>query len=243
MLIEWLLLGLVVLLAGIVRGCTGFGFSALVVAAATLFYAPSMIVPMVIMLEIIASIQMALATWRDADWPLLAFLLPGTIITTPLGVQLLVVLPADDVRLVIAVLIFCLSLLLASGWRFRGRGGPVSYGSVGLFAGLCNGAAAVGGLPVATFLTSTDISMRRLRATMVVFLFAIDIAFLASAAHHGLYNKALLTRIAAMSLPMLVGIYLGSHLFRWLDERHLRKAVIGLLMLLSVLGAAKSLTG
>ena len=47
---EALLLGVIVFLAGIVRGCIGFGFSALVVASATQFIEPSLVVPLVVLL-------------------------------------------------------------------------------------------------------------------------------------------------------------------------------------------------
>ncbi|GGK83283.1 sulfite exporter TauE/SafE family protein [Amphritea balenae] len=234
--IEWLLLGLVVMVAGLVRGCIGFGFSSLVVVSATLFLEPVLVVPMLAMLEIVASAQMIIHSWRDTAWSVLWPLLGGTLIATPVGVMLLVILEPDIVRLLISVMVLILSLLLFSGWQYKGSSGVKTLAVLGMGSGICNGTAAVGGLPVAVFLTATNIEIRTLRATLVMFFLATDIILLMSSAGHGLVNKALLLQSLVMVLPMLCGIFIGSHLFERLPEQLLRRCVIGMLMLLSITG-------
>lgn len=51
--------------AGVVRGFSGFGFSALTVAGISLVMSPSTIVPAVLMLEILASLSVWRAAIRD----------------------------------------------------------------------------------------------------------------------------------------------------------------------------------
>ena len=53
--------------AGIVRGFSGFGFSALTVAGISLFMAPAAVVPAVLVLEILASISVWRSAVRDLD--------------------------------------------------------------------------------------------------------------------------------------------------------------------------------
>jgi len=240
---QWLLLGFIVALAGVVRGCIGFGFSALVVASAALFIPPATIVPMVAILEIVASVHMAFSTWRQAAFRPLLYLLAGTAIATPLGVYALVLLSAADIRLLLSGLIFILSLLLLSGWQYRGVVTKSSYLSMGLFAGICNGASAVGGLPVATFLASVRLSMTQLRATLVLFFFAADLILILSATAHGLLQQSLVIYSVMMVLPMALGIQLGTVLFHKLNEKTLRLAVIALLLLLSLTGLVRGLLG
>ncbi|MGB1239649.1 MAG: sulfite exporter TauE/SafE family protein [Pseudomonadales bacterium] len=239
MLFDWVLLGVIVAFAGVVRGCIGFGFSALVVASGALFMPPAVVVPLVAILEIVASVHMAFSTWRDAAIKPLLLLLAGAAVATPIGVLALVYLPADDIRLLLSALIFALSLLLLSGWQYKGRVAPASYTVMGLFSGLCNGAAAVGGLPVATFLASVRLSMRELRATLVLFFFAADIIFILSASGHAIYTQSLVVLSAAMVVPMALGIHFGSALFHKLNEKTLRRSVIGLLLMLSVIGLVR----
>lgn len=233
---EWILLSIVVFLAGIVRGCIGFGFSALVVVSATLFLEPVLVVPMLAFLEIAASLQMLLGSWRDTAFRVLLPLLAGTAVATPLGVMLLVVLEPDIVRLMISSMVLMLSLMLYRGWQYQGSQGPAVLSILGLGSGICNGTAAVGGLPVAVFLTASNIDIRTLRATLVMFFLATDIILLLSSAGHGIFSLSLLSQSAAMLLPMFIGIWLGSRLFKRLSEEILRRCVISLLMTLSLTG-------
>ena len=238
--IEWLFLTIIITAAGVVRGCIGFGFSALVVASSTLFIDPTIVVPMLAILEIIASIHMTITTWRDVERKILLYLMIGATIATPLGVYLLVILPADSIRLLLSLMILILSGLLASGWQYRGGRGPVTFLSLGLLSGACNGAAAVGGLPVATFLTSMKLSVASMRATLVLFFFGTDIVFILSASGHGLFTQSLLIMSALMIIPMTLGVHLGGKLFTIIPEERLRKWVIGLLMLLSIIGITRA---
>lgn len=239
--IDWLLLSAIILLAGIVRGCIGFGFSALVVASGMLLVPPAILVALVAVLEIVASIHMAFSTWRQAALKPLFYLLIGTTITTPFGVMALVLLPTADIRLLLNSIILCLSLLLMSGWQYRGKVSPLCYILLGLVSGVCNGAAAVGGLPVATFLASIKLSIQSLRATLVLFFFFAGIIFILSASGHGIYSHSLLILCAVMALPMSLGVYIGSLLFEKFNDKVLRKAVVLLLLAISLIGLMREL--
>jgi uncharacterized membrane protein YfcA len=241
--IEWLFLTIIISLAGVIRGCIGFGFSALVIASSTLFLDPTIVVPMMAVLEIIASIHMAITTWRDAERKILIYLLVGATIATPLGVYALVILPADSIRLLLSLMILILSGLLACGWQYRGRRGPGTFFFLGLLSGVCNGAAAVGGLPVATFLTAMKLNMASFRATLVLFFFGIDIVFILSASGHGLYTQSLIIMSVLMIIPMTLGVHLGGKLFTIVPEERLKTGVIGLLILLSLIGLTRAAIG
>jgi len=236
---EGLLLGAIVFFAGMVRGCIGFGFSSLVVSSASLFISPILIVPMLAMLEIVASVHMAFSVWRDAAYRPLIYMLIGTAIATPMGIYLLVMLPADMIRLLVSVMILLLSVMLLSGWQYKGKTGAFEYSFLGIISGVCNGAAAVGGLPVAAFLTAANLSIRTLRATLVLFFLATDIILLLTASGHGLLSEQLLIQSAVMILPMAIGIHCGSLMFSRISEQHLRTGVISLLILLSVVGITR----
>lgn len=238
---AWVGLGIIIFIAGIVRGCIGFGFSALVVASATLFMPPATIVPMMILLEIVASLHMAISTWRDTAWRPLSYLILGTAFTTPLGVYALLVLPEEQIKLLIATLILGLSLLLISGWHYPKPVGLKTFTMLGFFSGFCNGAAAVGGLPVATFLTAIKRPVRQLRATMVMFFLATEVIFLVSASQSDLFNYTLLINSLMMTAPMAAGIFIGTKLFHHLNEAVLRRSVILLLAVLSIVGVIRAL--
>jgi uncharacterized membrane protein YfcA len=103
--LTFLLSSLVVLLAGVVRGLTGFGFSALCVSSLSVFMPPSQVVPALFVLEIAASISLLKTSWPDVHWPWLRVLAWGNLLFIPLGVLTQQSLPDNMLRLLIAVVI------------------------------------------------------------------------------------------------------------------------------------------
>lgn len=239
-LTETALLGLCVFMAGIVRGCVGFGFSALVVASGSLFIHPALIVPMLVLLELAASLHMLKGVWREVAWKLLLFMSLGVLVTTPVGIYILSVAPEQVLRLVLSLSILATALTLASGYAYHGPlSRPVLFG-VGSISGLFNGMAGIGGMPVAIFLASARLSVGRIRATMVIFLFITEIVFLFSGIIGGVYSEAIFTSFGAALLPMVVGIVIGAKLYHRLDEAVLRRVILAVLVLLAVVGVVRA---
>lgn len=238
---ETALLGLCIFFAGVVRGCVGFGFSALVVASASLFIHPALIIPMLILLELAASLHMLRGVWHEVAWKLLLTMALGVLVTTPVGVYILSIAPEPLLRLLLSLSILVLALLLASGYVYHGPlSRPVLVG-VGSISGLFNGVAGIGGMPVAIFLAAANLSVARIRATMVVFLFTIGIVFVGSGIVGGIYSGPIVTSFGVALLPMALGIALGTRLYHRLDDRVLRRVVLWVLVLLAVVGVVRAL--
>ena len=66
-----------VLVAGFVRGYSGFGFSAMVIAASSLVTNPLNFVAVVVILETVMSVQAARGAGPNVDWPRVRWLLAG----------------------------------------------------------------------------------------------------------------------------------------------------------------------
>ena len=66
-LLELIFLVFVILLASIVRGFSGFGFSASSVSLLALVLPPKEIVPIILILEIIASFYMIPSIWKKIN--------------------------------------------------------------------------------------------------------------------------------------------------------------------------------
>ena len=63
-----------ILLAAVIRGYSGFGFSALTVTSLSLILPPAEVVPTAFLLEIAASMFMLPMVWRSIDWQILIWL-------------------------------------------------------------------------------------------------------------------------------------------------------------------------
>jgi uncharacterized membrane protein YfcA len=225
--------------AAFIRGYSGFGFSALVVSASALVTSPLYFVPVVMLLEVAATIGQAPAAWPNANKRLLGLMLLGACIMMPLSVWGLASLDVDVLRMVISLWVLAMCALLLNGWSIRRQVGAPGYVAAGLVSGLANG-AAVGGLPVALFLAAQNIPAIVFRATLIFYLCAIDLVALPMLGFNGLITRN--TWIAALiSLPLLgLGVWLGGRRFISASPENFRRMAISLLAFLAVLGLLKS---
>lgn len=230
----------VVLLAGTVRGFAGFGFSALTVAGMSLFFPPAQVVPVAFVLEVLASVSMLRSVWPDIHWGWLKPLLLGNAIAIPFGVWMLAVVPEAPLRAVVSLTILCASVLLLIGFKPKWPDtAPLRFGT-GLISGVLNGLAAIGGMAVAVMLFATTISGAAARATLVALFFATDLYSLAWAGGNGLLGATLLTWVAWLVVPMLVGISFGSRHFLKVDEAEFRRGVLRVLAGIAALGLVRA---
>ncbi len=232
-----------VFLAGIIRGAIGFAFSALVIATTSLFVSPALVVPLLILLEIAASSHMLFGVWKDTLWNTTIYMSLGALIATPLGVYILSIAPEDILRLIIANIIFVMTMLFLRGFVYRGKLTNPLLVMVGCLSGVLNGMAGVGGLFVAVFLASLSLPIRSVRATLVVFFLAAEIIFLVSASAADIYNARIFNTFLVACIPMILGIILGTKLFHYLDEKKLRRLVLFMLIGLSILGLGRAIYG
>ena len=223
-----------------VRGYSGFGFAALLVSSAALVTNPLHFVPVVILADILMTIQQLPGIWRHVDkWRALSLFL-GALVGVPIGVWALSGVGVDVTRAVIAVFVLAMSLLLLRGFRFAGHVGPKGHVGVGVISGLANG-AAVGGLPVAVFFAAQPIAAATFRATVIAYFTLLDLWSLSNMWWAGMITRETVVA-TALSMPILLtGLWLGSRHFHRSEPRDFRRFAIFLLIGLSVLGLLKSM--
>ncbi len=234
-----------VMLAGLAagalaRGYSGFGFSALLVASWSLVGAPVQAVGVALVLEVTASVFQAVSVWRDIPWRRVGLLIAGAAVGTPLGVHVLAVTDAATLRLGIALFVLLASAVLAAGFKFKARASAPLVLAIGALSGACNGAVAMGGLPVAVFLTADGVSPAALRASVVAYFFLLDLTGLAFLRNEGLAGPDTLA-LAVLCLPvLLLGMWLGGRHFLGATPAGFRRVTLGLLAGLAVLGIIRT---
>ncbi|MGI9413499.1 MAG: sulfite exporter TauE/SafE family protein [Hyphomicrobiales bacterium] len=234
------ILALGLFVASFARGYSGFGFSALLVASGSLVTDPINVVPLAIVMEVSASVLQAASVWRHVDWKRVGLLCGGALIGNPVGVALLAYLSSNSLRIAISAFILAASAVLLSGWRRTRRTGAAGAGLVGLGSGVVNGATALGGLPVALFLTADRQDPATMRATLVAFFFLTDFYAGVLFVHEGVLNRATV-EAAVWALPILVvGLVLGGRHFIGTTPEAFRRFTLGLLIALSLTGLVKA---
>ena len=223
-----------IFIAAVIRGYSGFGFSALTVTSLSLILPPAEVVPTAFLLEIAASMFMLPMVWRSIDWLKLNWLVLGILAGTPAGLLFLAEVPQDPVRFTISGFVLIACFLLWKNFRIKSEGGKRRLLVVGGFSGLVNGAAGIGGIPIVLFLLSGSIRAEVLRATLVAFLFCSDIYATLLSGSKNLLSNELLARSVLFLFPLIVGVAIGHRGFVKSSPDSFRKFAIGLLILLSI---------
>jgi len=225
---------LIIFLAAIVRGFSGFGFSLLAITGLSLLYTPVEIVPSIFMLELAASINLLPSIWNEIHWRSLAPLTLGCLIATPVGVWLLAHIAPAPMQLALAVFVLVATALLWMGFSRKTMPGPVSSALVGAASGLANGAFGIGGPPVILFYFSSPAGAAAGRASLTAFFLATDLIGLTSQSTQGLVTWNAATRALAYLPALIAGVWIGARSFKGVDEAKFRKAVLMLLALMAL---------
>jgi hypothetical protein len=226
--------------AAFVRGYSGFGSAALIIAASGLVTHPLNFVAVVTIGDFLMTFQQWPGARRDVDWTRVGWLTAGAIAGVPLGLWLLTGIDIDAARVVISLYVLAMCALLLTGWSYAGNAGRAAHLGTGIVSGMAN-AAGAGGLPVAVFFAAQPITAAAFRATLIAYFFALDLYTAPVLWAHRLVTRDSLVAVA-LSLPLLVaGIWLGGRHFLNTDPQGFRRFAIWLLAALAVLGLLKSL--
>ncbi len=225
---------LVVVAGGFVKGYSGFGASMLWVTSLSLVLPPREVVPMVLLFEVASSLQLLRSVWRTVDWRSVGWLFIGAILGTPLGTWALAAMPADPIRIAIALFVFVGCFLIWRGYAWKGRPTAAVTLLVGIVFGLINGSTAIGGPPVILFYFATPIGAAASRASIVAFFLGTDAVAAAASAAHGLIDAALLWRTAVFLPLMLLGTWAGARHFIRTEPDSFKRFAMALLMVLAV---------
>tara|TARA_R110000868_G_scaffold284207_1_gene544657 strand:- start:1494 stop:2267 length:774 start_codon:yes stop_codon:yes gene_type:complete len=224
----------IVFVAFFVRGYTGFGASLIAVGLLTFIWPPAQVVPVLFLLEILASAVLLPGVWRDVQWRALSWLWIGAAFAMPVGLYVLANVPADIMSLSIAALIGVAATVLLLGVNLRFAPGRAATLATGGLVGLLNGASAIGGPPAVLFFFSNAAGIVSGRASLIAFFLVLDVIAAGFASVQGLYDLALVARAFALAPFMLIGAFAGAHAFGLADPETVRRAALVLLICVAV---------
>ncbi|OZI25870.1 hypothetical protein CAL26_00430 [Bordetella genomosp. 9] len=226
----------IVLVAGIVRGLTGFGFAALAVVALAFLLPVREAVPVVLCLDICASAALLPGCWRHVDWGVTRPLLLAALCGVPIGLLGLTRIDGQAMALGVYLLIGALALIGLARWRLPVGDGPLSAWLVGGATGALLAAFSVGGPLVGAWLTHAGTRPDRMRATLVLFFGAVDLVSVAALAATGHLGPETPLRVAALLPCAFIGLWIGEKLFTRVPASRAVTLAQWLLLVLALLG-------
>lgn len=230
----WLVV--ITLLAGIVRGFSGFALSALIMASAVVFLPPVELIPMLWWLEMSASLMMLKGGWADADRPTAYGLVIGSTIGWPFGLWMTTSLSVATSKAIALTLIVTLAASLLAKIRLNFLASkPGLYGS-GFIAGVASGLAHVGGMVVALYVLARNAPAASMRGSLVLFLFLGSLTSMITQLAFGVMDLSGVARGLTFAVPTMIGVFLGQQLFIERLTPYYRPFCLSLLIFLAGVG-------
>jgi uncharacterized membrane protein YfcA len=240
---DWQVLALssaAILLAAIVRGFSGFGFSLLSITAISLILPVAQIVPSIFLLEIAASINLIPGIWREIHWRSLTWLMVGYVIGLPVGGYALIHAPEAPAQIVLGIFVIGTAILMLRGFHLARTPAAPASTATGVASGVLNGAFGIGGPPVVLFYFSTPGAAAIGRASIIFFFLFTDLLGVGYFATQGIVTAQSFVQAALWLPALLVGVWIGAHGFRRMNQDAFRRWVLVILIALALLGIGKA---
>tara|TARA_Y100001958_G_C21097859_1_gene448819 strand:+ start:115 stop:870 length:756 start_codon:yes stop_codon:yes gene_type:complete len=240
-LIEFTFFCSVILFASIVRGFSGFGFSASSISLLSFILPAKEIVPIILLLEIIASFLMIPSIWKKINWKFVVYLLLGVALGTPYGVYLLSKLEQNITHFIISATVLVFAGLLLSGYKNTKLNLNISKFFVGTVAGIVNGFGTLAGLPIALYFLIIAAEPAVIRASLAALFFFTDFYALILAYFNNILKFEVLYRTLALIFIVPIGVSIGTKFFKESSKESYKKYVLYFLIIISIFGLIRSL--
>lgn len=201
-------------IAGLIRGFAGFGTAMIYLPIASLYLSPVEALVTLAIMDCLGPIPALPRAVKEADWPDLRRLILAMTLLLPLGLWLLVTVPAEVFRFGVSAVSLILLAALVFGVRYKGQLSSAKVFGVGMSSGILGGAVGLPGPPVILFYMASQHATHVIRATTMVFLFSYDVIILGMMGLQGILSVSGLVLGALMIAPMVSGVVLGTWLFR-----------------------------
>ena len=223
----------ILLFAYFLRGITGFGSGLIAIPLLAHFLPLTFVVPLVLVLDFVASIVLSRHTHLQVRWDEIRFLLPTSIVGIIIGTIMLVSLPREP--LLVSLGLFVIFFGLRYVFNVHSEQPISRWWSIptGLSGGLIGALFGTGGPPYVVYLSHRLHDKTKLRGTLSG-LFLLDGAFrLITFVSMGLMFQDEMLSALLMGLPITaMGLYLGNKVHLGITHRQ-QLAIIGCLLLVS----------
>ncbi len=221
----------VAVVAGFVKGATGFAMPMIMISGLGSFLAPEVALAALAMPTLVSNLWQAVRQGIPAarasartHWRFLAILSVCLVIAT----QLVVYLPPHIFFLVLGIPLTCFAILQLAGWKPKVHAGnhrKVEY-TVGAFAGTMGGLSGVRGPPTVLYLMAMDTPKREAVRVQGVVYGTGSILLVAGLIQSGVLNARTFPLSAALLIPAVAGLLLGFILQDRLDQARFRKLTL-----------------
>lgn len=230
----WIII--ILLIASLVKGISGFGFALIALPPLMIWYTPKEIIPALLICNLFSSILIVL---QKKDRKLInkqfkALIIYGAIFTV-FGVIALKYLPEHLLLLILSIFLIVLSVLSILGIKYAIRITNRSCKIAGAFLGLITGSISISGPPMALFLNAANVDNQEFREIFSWYSIVTSIVALAGYLALGILTIKLL-EMTCLFLPILfIGSYFGKKINYTIPSIAFKKGVLIITLVSSIL--------
>ncbi len=228
-------LAIAAVVAGLVRGFTGFGAAMIFMPVASFLVGPKIAVILMWTVDIVPSMPILVPALSKVRWRDVLPVGIGSAMTVWLGVYWLKHGDAEAIRWVISIAILVVVPVLWSGWRYLGpRPLPLSL-SVGWLTGLVGGAAQMAGPPAVIYWMASPDAAWQIRANIITLIFINSLLSGTTMFMNGLFVQQALLGAAICAPAYLLAILTGQRLFTMVSDQAFRRFVFFLILAVAIM--------
>jgi uncharacterized protein len=220
-----------VFLGSVVVGAAGFGSAAVAGAIMLFWFIPLSAVPILNSASLTTQLISLAQLRKSLRWRGGVPLIIGGLLGMPLGVLLLQRADPDAFRFGFGIFLVCWSgyLLMRPELQLKSAG-PLADAAVGLTGGVTGGAIAFPGAFPAIWCALTRRTKDEQRGTIQIFILVTQTCTLVYLLARGLVSRDFMADYLTMLPAIMIGTFVGVHLFTRINEVLFRRLVLLLLL-------------
>jgi len=225
--------------AYLVRGIAGFGSGLIAIPLLVLFLPLSLAVPLIVLLDYLASLSQGMGNRSDIRWKEIVPLIPFSLIGVTIA--LFFISRADALLLTkgLGIFIILFALYMLSGFTPK-AGAARGWGILaGVSGGMIGTLFGTGGPFYVTYFKARGLDKAAFRATFATIFLLDGAGRLVGYASSGFFTLGFLAWVAAALPIMGVFLYIGGHIHTKLSQTQFQRAISVLLIVSGIALLAK----
>lgn len=230
----WLILA--VLVAGVVRGFSGFGSAMIIMPVASSVLSPVEAVIFLVSAEVLGPLPNLPNSYRNGAPRDIGLMILGAALMLPVGLWCLSVMEPAAFGWIISAVILLLLVLMMTGWRYRGvLTRPIKF-MTGCLSGFMTGFSGIPGPPVIMLYMASTLPVKVIRANFNMYLVAVDLILFPTLWLTGQLQWPIVLLGLLAGIPYLAANVVGARLFNPEAERFFRLVAYGVIAASALLG-------
>lgn len=232
---QWIIITVVFLLASIIKGATGFGFSLFTLPVLLFWFPLIQVIPILTACNLLSSLIIVIQNRVFSPGRADKILIGWGVVGTAIGVFFLKNIASQYLIIALAVIFIILSFSFLLGYRFTIKKPKRAAMVGGLISGLMTGIFSISGPPLTIFLTSLKVSNQTFRNVFAWFNVFVALFALLIFIFTGIATLETLNKVLFCFPLILLGAFIGRRFNESINSNLFQKIVFLICLCASIM--------